>query len=451
MNVISSRPHVQGFPTPLHLKESPQELTDGAGLSVLRRQWDRLGLGAWIDERAAAVPGYFRPSMMAELWVSLLWYGGGWLDDVELLSRRCVRRIFGWERVPHPTTLGRWLRRAGASLLPVVNELIEKLVEVRWARVGVRKAVTLAVDSTVSVRHGRKQAGAEVGYNPHKPGRPSHRPLLAYVVETGDLLGLLWRPGSAGSSAGILEWLPELVAFLRRLGVEQITVRLDKGFPSRELVRLLEELDVRFFLKVQNHYWVRRELGTWRPSKRADGIFKKAEAVYTNSGRLWGVRLLSLQGRRPLSEAEEEGLLELDTYEVTDICHILTNVSGIHALTAWRTYNQGVVIEQRIKEMGQLSVGKTAVDDVDGNRLLWALGGLAYQLLHLLRRQLSGIWRYAQPKSLRKHLFQGPAKFTRTGGQTEFQLPAGELAHGLLPRVLRKLAGERDPPLPLAA
>ncbi|MFB6240045.1 MAG: transposase, partial [Gemmatimonadota bacterium] len=283
-------------------------------------------------------------------------------------------------------------------------------------------------------------------------GRPTDRPLLAYVVETGDLLGVRWRPGSSGAATGILEWLPELVAFLREQGVEEITIRLDKGFPSKELVALLEELDVRFFLKMKNHKWVRRELGSWRTSKRADGIFGDAEAVVTNSGRLWGMRLLTLQGRRPLPEADETGdLLELDTWEVTNTCHILTNIPGIHALTAWRAYNRGALVEQRVKEMKQLSVGTTAVDDIDGNRLLWALGGLTYQLLHHLRRQLSGPARYMQPKTLRTRLFGGPAKFTDTGGQTEFQLPPSRGEDSLLLRLLEGLTGERDPPLALAA
>ena len=39
---------------------------------------------------------------------------------------------------------------------------------------------------------------------------------------------------------------------------------------------------------------------------------------------------------------------------------MLTNVDGIHALTARHRYNDGAVVEQRIKELGQLSAGRTA-------------------------------------------------------------------------------------------
>jgi len=128
------------------------------------------------------------------------------------------------------------------------------------------------------------------------------------------------------------------------------------------------------------------------------------------------VRLLSLQTRRPL---ERDDVLILDTYEVPLSAHVLTNIEGIHVLTAWRRYNAGAVIEQRIAELGQLSVGQTAVDDLDGNALLWSLGMLAYQLLHTLRRTaLSGSWRSAQPKRLRLWLLRLPAKLTRHARKT---------------------------------
>ena len=51
------------------------------------------------------VAGRGRPK---RLWVVLLLYGGGVMDDLPLLERRGVRRVFGWTRVPHPATFGRW-------------------------------------------------------------------------------------------------------------------------------------------------------------------------------------------------------------------------------------------------------------------------------------------------------------------------------------------------------
>lgn len=115
------------------------------------------------------------------------------------MGGRGIRRAFGGAAVPDPTTFGCWLRRAGPVLLDLLDELLWHLVRARWTEAGVPEEVTLALDSTVRVRYGTEQAGAEHGYNPKKPGRPNRHPLLAFLVETGVCLGVRSRPGSAWS------------------------------------------------------------------------------------------------------------------------------------------------------------------------------------------------------------------------------------------------------------
>jgi len=446
---IDSRPHVQGSSAPLRLRHSARDLTDGGGLILIRRLWDALNLGSMIDRAAPQVGGFFRPSLMVEVWIVLLLYGGRVLDDLPLLERRSIRRLFGWVRVPDPTIFGRWLRRAGPVLVPLLDELLWYLVRRRWAATGgAPKAETLILDSTVIVRYGLKQAGAERGFNPKKRGRPSHHPLLAYLQGTGDCLGVLWRPGNAHTAHGAEAWIKTLVGRLQTIGVQDITVRLDKGFFSESMVQTLEGLKVHYLLKIPAHAWLQDHQAPWRRSAKGEAIFPGLE-LWTTSGTLWGARLLSLQARRPL---QGEDLLKLDTYEVPLTAHVLTNIPGIHALTAWRRYNQGAVIEQRIAELGQLGLGGTAVDDLDGNALLWSLGVLAYQMLHTLRSTaLSGSWRRAQPKRLRLWLFRLPAKLTGHARKTYLQLLKHDPARGLLLPALRRLVQGLPPPVPAAS
>jgi hypothetical protein len=42
--------------------------------------------------------------------------------------------------------------------------------------------MTLDLDSSVMTRYG-EQEGAKAGYNPKKPGRASHHPLIAFMAE----------------------------------------------------------------------------------------------------------------------------------------------------------------------------------------------------------------------------------------------------------------------------
>lgn len=161
VHTVDSRPHVQGHSAALRLRHSAGDLTDAAGLLLLRRLWDRLGLGQRIDAEASWLRGAYRPSLMVELWTVLLLYGGGRMDDLRLLEGRGVRRLFGWHDIPDPTTFGRWLRRGGERLATQLDGVLWQMVRGRWTATAVPRSVMLVLDSTVVQRYGLKQAGAE--------------------------------------------------------------------------------------------------------------------------------------------------------------------------------------------------------------------------------------------------------------------------------------------------
>lgn len=87
-------------------------------------------------------------------------------------------------------------------------------------------------DSTVTTRFG-EQEGAEIGYNPHKPGRPSHHPLLCTISGTRLCLHMEYRPGNANSSKG---WIEAIEAVLERLpeGTRPFLNRADISFANEE-------------------------------------------------------------------------------------------------------------------------------------------------------------------------------------------------------------------------
>ncbi len=121
---------------------------------------------------------------------------------------------------------------------------------------------------------------------------------------------------------------------------------------------------------------------------------------------------------------------------------MLTNLMGCHALTAWRLYNRGALVEQRIKECYQLGFGKTAIDDRDGNAVLAALSVVAYNVLHVIRTTtLSGRWRTAQPNTLRTWLFRLPAKCSTHARKRYVRLLKTEPLRRDFLRALRRLAG----------
>lgn len=74
-------------------------------------------------------------------------------------------------------------------MVKLLDDLTWYSVRARWAEEGVPESMMLVLDSPVITRYGAQQAGAEVGYNPTKRGRPSHHPLVAFT-DTGDCLGV---------------------------------------------------------------------------------------------------------------------------------------------------------------------------------------------------------------------------------------------------------------------
>ncbi len=207
-------------------------------------------------------------------------------------------------------------------------------------------------------------------------------------TDGGDCLGVRWRGGAAHTAEGAIPGCaPWCSGCTCEVGIPRlnITVRLDKGFFSREMVDALQDLGVRYVLKVPDFAWVRRELGPYRRST-------EDPTLRTALGTLYGAHLCSVEQQRATAPAPASAQTALalaapdDEETVTSVAHMLTNLMGCHALTAWRLYNHGALVEQRIKkECYQLGFGKTAIDDRDGNAVLAALSVVAYNVLHVIR------------------------------------------------------------------
>ena len=89
-----------------------------------------------------------------------------------------LKELFGLERMVGDDTIRRYFKAIEGS---AAGDWIAQATQPMWRCLPER--FILDWDSTVQTRYG-SQEGAEVGYNPHKRGRPSHHPLLAVVAGT---------------------------------------------------------------------------------------------------------------------------------------------------------------------------------------------------------------------------------------------------------------------------
>lgn len=111
-------------------------------------------------------------------------------------------------------------------------------------------------DTTVKVLYGH-QAGAEIGYNPSKPGRPSHS-IHTYWIANVRLV--LDAEVQEGTSTAAKYSLPRLIHLLTTLPAVQRPrlVRGDNAFGNEPVMVQLEEIDQAYLFKLRQTAGVKR-------------------------------------------------------------------------------------------------------------------------------------------------------------------------------------------------
>jgi len=107
----------------------------------------------------------------------------------------------------------------------------------------------LDIDTTVKVLYGH-QEGAEVGYNPRKPGRPAHIIHTYMMSETRLILECEVLPGKQSAASYSLPWL---IDFIEKNPKHKwpILVRGDCAFGNDPFLKALEEKGVNYLFKLR--------------------------------------------------------------------------------------------------------------------------------------------------------------------------------------------------------
>ena len=166
------------------LGETKRAVTPFGGLAVRVEFWRELGVLEAVRER---LPFSYRSpnaigaaEILVSFWLSVS-AGARRFSHVNLLRGDvALRHLLGWKRLPGDDATRAFFGRFGWK---EVDAFFPSLTTWLLVRLPAREA-TLDLDSTVFDRCGR-QEGAKKGYNPRKPGRLSHHPLLAPATRIG--------------------------------------------------------------------------------------------------------------------------------------------------------------------------------------------------------------------------------------------------------------------------
>ena len=158
--------------------------------------------------------------------------------------------MLGSERIPHASTLGKFLWRFGdrkrerhGLALKELRETTEAIRQDAFALLARerRRVATLDWDSSIHEGYGQKQEGADYAYD----NRWSYNALYATLAETGEVLYLGLREGYRHTSYGTKEVLPGTIERVSK-HFRQVRMRADSGYYSQALVQICEAREVEF-------------------------------------------------------------------------------------------------------------------------------------------------------------------------------------------------------------
>ena len=235
-------------------------LLNWSGLVLVRELIERLGIVSAIDRglRLLRRCKWYRESDHILTLIYNILGGGNTLQDCARLRQdEALKRVLGSDRIPHATTLGKFLWRFGdrkrdrhGLALKELRETTEAVQQDAFALLPRerRRVATQDWDSSIHEVYGNKKEGADWAYN----NTWSYNGLYGTLAETGDLLYLGLREGYRHTSYGMKEVLPGTIERVGKHFREQ-RLRADSGYYSQALVRICEEREVEYFIVAKQH------------------------------------------------------------------------------------------------------------------------------------------------------------------------------------------------------
>src|SRR3954451_18880796 len=204
-----------------------------AGIVLAATLAKRLGIEALVDQRVVLGERVGAGNAGAKVMtlVSAMALGADCIDDCDLLRSGRTADVLG-HRVMAPSTLGTFLRAFTFGHVRQLDRVLDEVIQRAWAAgagPGSGRLV-IDVDSFVGETFGRAKQGAAFGYTRVR----GYHPLLATRADTGEILHIRLRKGSANTSRGMLRFCDELIARVERAGATgPKLLRADSGFWSR--------------------------------------------------------------------------------------------------------------------------------------------------------------------------------------------------------------------------
>ena len=377
---------------------------------------DRLGIEGLVDRTVdlGHLDGAANPGRKVMTLVSAMALGADCIDDCDVLRSGQTQAVLG-HTVAAPSTLGTFLRAFTFGHVRQLDRVLAECLCRAWAA-GAGPGddrLVVDVDSFVGEVYGYDKQGAGYGYT-HKRG---YHPIVATRAQTGEVLHIRTRKGSANTSRGALRFVEELIPRVARAGATgPKMLRADSGFWNGKIMARLERCGWTYSIGVRQQKHIKAAVAAipeqdWQtlPDYPEGG---EAQIAQTMLGRQ---RLIVRRTRLIGAQAE---LWPDWRYHA-----FFTNrVDAIELVEA--EHRQHAVVELAIRDLKDQALAHFPSGKFLANAAWTVIAALAHNLLRWTT--LIGLPDTTIPtaRTLRRRLLNVPGRITRTARQVTLRMPA---------------------------
>src|SRR4051794_12440618 len=387
-----------------------------AGIVLCATVAERLGIEALVDRTVdlGARPGAANAGAKVMTLISAMALGADCIDDCDLLRAGRTGQVLG-HQVAAPSTLGTFLRAFTFGHVCQLDRVLAATLAHAW-RAGAGPGdgrLVVDVDSFVGEVFGPNKQGAAFGYTRVR----GYHPLIATRADTGEVLHVRLRKGSANTSRGMLRFCDELIARVERAGATgPKLLRADSGFWSNKTFERLDRAGWQFSIGVRLQPHVRGAIeqineGAWTTLED----YPPTSIAQIAETQLVGRRLVV----RRVRTLDRQGEL-LPSWELFPFA---TNRTDALAVVESEHRNHAVV-ELCIRDLKDQALAHFPSSKFFANAAWTVIACLAHNLL----RWTSVLGLPGQTvraaRTLRRRLLALPGRLTRTARRWTLHLPA---------------------------
>jgi hypothetical protein len=418
---------------PVVVEATEDDVTGVAGIALFGELLDHLGLVQAADRRGLRPigPGGYSGGECYRPVVELQLAGGDFISDVSLLQDEATRRLRGSHALPSHTTLYRFLAGADLGRVAKTQATNRDMLRRAWAMGGAPEPgiLTIDPDATYIDTYGKHKEGSTFSYK----GEVQMSPLVGVCGETGEVLALRARGGSAHPGKKLASFLGECVAAVPKEArhLYQLWVRVDSAGHSKSVVEEAVRHNAAFTITARQDKRIRKTIEALATNPDTAWVAALGDEaalgseVAETSYRFAGRDLRLIVRRQPKAAGEQLAFDDLGGFRFQAVLTNIPPIFGAMAEVEHRHRLRGGAPEEAIRQLKEdFGMNHAPLQSFAANWLWWLAATLAYNVARWVRvLALPASFRTCRGKRLRTSFFNVPARVVRSARRIHLRLP----------------------------